>query len=116
MLGVGQTPEADEAEHMRFDLSLSDLLADGDVRPGATIAGQGRKLSHGTLETRRLGQAAALETEDCHRDLPAGPRLADEVAILVHGARQEDLAELTAPCHLPDPPYLDATLMHVDEE
>src|SRR6266567_296582 len=116
LLRACEAAQADEAEHMRLDLSLRNLLPDRDIASSASIPGQACELYDGTLETSRLRKAAALEAEDRHRDLPARARLADEVAILDHRAGEEDLAELPASGHLFDAPHLDARLVHVDEK
>src|SRR5712664_2408016 len=116
LLGAGEVAQAVEPEHVRLDLRLRDLLADGHIGAGAAIARKAGQLRDDPLEPSRLGEATTLETEDRHRDLPARPGLAHEVAVLNDRPREEDLAKLTAAGHLPDPPHLDARLMHVDEE
>src|SRR5229473_363915 len=116
LLGVGEVAQAVEPEHVRLDLRLRDLLADGHIGAGAAIPGKAGQLRDDPLEPSRLGEATTLETEDRHRDLPARSRLAYDVAVLDHRSREEDLAKLTAAGHLLDPPHFDARLMHVDQE
>ncbi len=116
MLGLREVAQAVEPEHVRLDLRLRHLLADGDVGAGAAVSGQNGQLGDDAFESSRLGQAAALEPEDSHGDLPARSRLTHDVAVFHHRVREKDLAELAAAGHLADPPHLDTGLMHVDQE
>src|SRR5713226_4476813 len=100
VLGFREVAQAVEPEYVRLNLRLRHLLANGDVGAGAAVA----------------GQSAALEPEDRHGDLPARGRFAHDVTVFHHRARQKYLAELTAACHLPDPPHFDTRLVHVDQE
>src|SRR5919204_1622781 len=116
VLGAGEVAQADEPEDVGLDLRLRDPLAHRGVSTHAAVTRQRGKLVDRALEAGRLGQAAALEAEDGHRDLPAVRGLPYQVAVLDLGPGEEDLAELAAAGHLLDAPDLDARLMHVDEE
>src|SRR5256885_5681763 len=116
MLSLGQIAQADEAEYVRFDLGLGDLLSSRGVGAGAAVPRQRGELGHRALEPGSLRKSAAFEPKHGHRDLPAIPRSADEVAVVDLRSRKEDLAELTATRHLLDPPHLDGRLLHVDQE
>src|SRR5207244_10934121 len=115
VLRLGEIAHADQAEFVRLVLRLGDLLSCGGVGAGAAVTGERGELGHRALEPRRLGQSAAFEPEHRHRDLPAIPRLADQVAVFDLRSREEDLAELAATRHLRDPPHLDAGLLHIDQ-
>src|SRR6266478_408507 len=100
LLRAGEIAKSDETEHVRLDLRLRHFLPDGRVGTRATVSRQSGELQDCALESRRLREAASLETEDRHGDLPASSWLADEVAVFDHSAREEDLAKITASGHL----------------
>src|SRR2546426_3603506 len=116
VLSLGEIAQADQAEYVRFDLRLGDLLSSGGVAAGAAVPRQRGELGHRALEPGSLRQPAAFEPKHGHRDLPAIPRSADEVAVVDLRSREEDLAELAATRYLLDPPHLDGGLLHVDQE
>jgi hypothetical protein len=82
VLRLSQVAKADEPEHVRLDLCLRNLLAHTRIPARSPVTGERGQLRNRTLESSRLRQAAALESEYSHRDLPAGARLADHVPIL----------------------------------
>ena len=116
VFGARQVAQADDLEDVGIDLRLRDALSCRGVGARAVIPREGGQLAHRALEASRLRQAAALEAEDRHRDLPALAGLSDEVAVIDLRAGEEYLRELAAAGHLADSPHLDARLMHVDEE
>src|SRR5256885_6154796 len=116
VLSLGEIAQSDQAEYVRFDLRLGDLLSGGDVAAGAADPRQRGELGHRAFEPGSLRQPTAFEPKHGHPDLPAIPRSADEVAVVALRSREEDLAELATTGHLLDPPHLDSGLLHVDQE